>query len=164
MSAVRKLSAVEEARAIMTDGMDWSVWRWLLEKHRVREIADRATAALERANRKVKATWSDELKQAYDELLIENLSPTPRRRAKTRIENSHVIAPEIKHWAEQVKKADDEAEQATLLAEATFDQAERRMSASTARKGARQALKSYDLRETAIRKAEEYAMEPVSAK
>ncbi len=44
---MRKLPAVEEARAIMTEGTEWGVWRWLLEKKRVREIADKARAALD---------------------------------------------------------------------------------------------------------------------
>ncbi len=139
----------------MTEGMDWSVWRWLLEKNRVREIADRATAALERANKKVKATWSNELKTAYDELVSQDLT---HRREKSLAKEGPTIAPEIKLWAKQVKKADDEAERARLEAEATFDEAERRMSASMAREGARQALKSYDLRESAIRKAQAAAL------
>ncbi len=141
----------------MTEGMDWSVWRWLLEKNRVREIADRATAALERAKRNAKATWSNELRMAYDELASQDLKNQPRE--KGLVKEGQTIAPEIKLKAKQVKKADDQAERARLDAEATFDEAERRMSASMAREGARQALKSYDLRESAIRKAQEFAVE-----
>ena len=29
---MRKLPAVEEARAIMTQGIEWGVWKWLMEK------------------------------------------------------------------------------------------------------------------------------------
>ncbi len=136
----------------MTEGMDWSVWRWLLEKQRVREIADRATAALERADKKVKATWSHELKSAYDELASQDLRT--HRGEKSPVDGGQSVAPEIKLRAKQVKQADDKAERATLEAEATFDEAERRMSAGMAREGARQALKSYDLRESAIRIAQ----------
>jgi hypothetical protein len=56
-------------RTIMTERTHWSVWRWLLEKERVREIADRATAALDEADKKIKATWSSDLKRAYKELV-----------------------------------------------------------------------------------------------
>ena len=38
---MHKLPAVEDARAVMTEGINWSAWRWLIEKRRVREIADR---------------------------------------------------------------------------------------------------------------------------
>ncbi|HYL11830.1 MAG TPA: hypothetical protein VEV41_02280, partial [Terriglobales bacterium] len=56
--------------------------------------------------------------------------------------------------AKRVKEADDKAEHCRLDAEDTFDEAERRFSADMAREGARKALKTYDLREAAIRKAE----------
>ena len=29
---MKKLPAVEEARAIMNEGMEWGVWKWLTEK------------------------------------------------------------------------------------------------------------------------------------
>ena len=54
----------------------------------------------------------------------------------------------------RVKEADDEAETARLDAEDTFDVAEKKLSASLAREGARKAIESWDLREAAIRKAE----------
>ena len=37
---MQKLEAVEIARALMSEGKDWSVLRWLFEKRRVREAAD----------------------------------------------------------------------------------------------------------------------------
>ena len=42
---MKKLPAVDEARAIMKEGMEWGVWKWLMEKKRVREIADQARTA-----------------------------------------------------------------------------------------------------------------------
>ena len=75
---MRKLEAVEEARAIMTQGKEWGVFKWLMEKRKVRGIADRATAALNEAEDKVKATWSDDLKRAY------NYLATQRRRFRER--------------------------------------------------------------------------------
>ena len=51
-------------------------------------------------------------------------------------------------------QADEEAERARLDAEDTFDEAERRMSTDLAREGAGKALRTYELREAAIRKSE----------
>ena len=65
---MRKLEAVEDARAIMTQGLEWGVFKWLMEKPKVRKIADRATQALNNAEDKVKATWNDDLKRAYNHL------------------------------------------------------------------------------------------------
>jgi len=62
---VRKLSAVENARNIMTQGTEWGVWKWLTEKKRVREAADQARAALDALEKEIKSTWSEELKLAY---------------------------------------------------------------------------------------------------
>jgi hypothetical protein len=36
----------------MTEGQEWGVWKWLTEKRRVREAADRATEALREAREK----------------------------------------------------------------------------------------------------------------
>lgn len=149
---MKKLSAVEDARAIMTEGMHWGVWKWLLEKKRVRIIADQATAALNNAEMKVKAAWSDELKEAYDVLLDAEERPT-RTPTKAR-KSSPKIDPEVLAVVKGVKEADDTAETKRLDAEDTFDEAERRMSTAMAREGARKALETYDLHEKAIRKAE----------
>jgi hypothetical protein len=149
---MRKLPAVEDARAIMTAGIDWSVWKWLLEQKRVREIADRATAALDRADQKAKDAWSDPLKRAYLEL--DAKPKRARRNSESKKEESESIDPEIRLTARRLKEADDAAERARLDAEDTFDEAERQMSASLAREGARKALITYDLREHAIRKSE----------
>jgi hypothetical protein len=157
---MRKLPAVEEARAVMTEGMDWGVWRWLLEKRRVREIADQATAALDEADRKVKATWSDDLKKAYQELVDQEKPKRGHRRESDRKPGTDSISPEIRLTAKRVKEADDEAERTRLDAEDTFDEADRRMSTDLAREGCRKALETYDLRESAIRKSEAAARSP----
>jgi len=137
----------------MTEGIDWGVWRWLLEKRRVREIADQATAALDEADRKVKATWSDDLKRAYQELVDQEKPKRNRRRENEKAE-THTISPETRLTAKRVKEADDEAERTRLDAEDIFDEADRRMSTELAREGCRKALETYDLRESAIRKSE----------
>jgi hypothetical protein len=148
---MRTLAAVDEARAVMTKAADWGVFRWLLEKGRVQEIADRATAALVAADRRVKAHWSDALKMAYQELLDREKD----RRAHPQ-ENDHKngITPEIRLVARRVKEAYDEGQRARVQAESTIDEAESRKSTDHARTGCREALESYDLRERAIRKAE----------
>jgi len=156
-ACMRKLIEVEEARALMTQAKEWGVWRWLWEKSRVRATADRAVDALTEAEKKVKASWSDDLKKAYRELealasLNGNLKGKHRyEKAK---EEAKDVDPEIKRAVARVKEADDEAERARLDAEDTFDEAERRLSSDMAREGAEKAMGSWDLREKAIRKAE----------
>jgi len=148
---MRKLPEVEEARSIMTQGMEWGVWKWLTEKKRVRLAADRATDALNAAEMRVKETWSEELKQAYDALVDQEFSTSKRKGKNGELKG---INPGLLDLARHVKQADDEAETCRLDAEDTFDEAERRMSTDMAREGARKALQTYDLHEKAIRRAE----------
>jgi hypothetical protein len=133
---MRKLAAVEEAKALMSEAGDWSVWRWLMEKRKVRETADRATAALGELENKVKAGWSEELRKATGNGRLRSLDP------------------ELKLALDELKQAEEAAEASRLDAEATFDEAERRLSAAMARDGAQKAISSWRLREKAIRKAE----------
>ncbi|HYL11727.1 MAG TPA: hypothetical protein VEV41_01740, partial [Terriglobales bacterium] len=90
---MRKLVAVEDARAVMMEGMDWSAWKWLLERQRVREIADRATAALDDADKKVKSAWSADLKMAYSELVAQDKDSKRKSRANSADEQTHTIGP-----------------------------------------------------------------------
>ena len=142
--AMQKLAAVEEAKALMREAQEWPVWRWLLEKGRVRAAADRANEALAAQEKKVKAAWPDELKTASHVLA--------RRGSANNGAGS--VSPLIKAAVEKIKAADATAEAARLDAEATFDEAERRLSASMAREGTEKAIHSWELREKAIRKAE----------
>jgi hypothetical protein len=154
---MKKLAEVEEARAVMTAGMEWGVWKWLLEKRRVRQIADAAVAAFDETEAKVKESWSNELKQAYEELVTQESSDSKskaKRRSKAVKEDTAPIHPEVLLAAQRVKEADDEAYRARMDAEDIFADAERRLSAEGARQGAQKALESYDLRERAIRRAE----------
>ena len=156
---MRKLTAVQDARAIMTEGLEWGVWKWLLEKKRVRAIADQARAALDEAEKTVKATWSEDLKIAYNRLVAQDDNPKLTRKnskAGTKPE-THKIDPEIVAAVKRVKEADDEAYNAHEDAEDAFAEAEKRMSTSGAREAARMALVAYDLHEEAIRKAEALA-------
>jgi hypothetical protein len=143
---MRKLSEVEEARALMTEGIEWSVVRWLREKKRARKAADRADAALDALNQQTKDSWNEELKAAYRELAAA-AAANPGKHSSTIDSPAMVLA-------KTVKKADDAAHRARMDAEDTFDEAERQLSTRLAREGARKALVSWDLQEAAIRKSE----------
>jgi hypothetical protein len=154
---MHKLAQVEEAKALMNEAKDWALWRWLWEKSSVRATADRANEALDALEKKVKATWSDDLKKAYREVEAQaSLDSNPR--AKHQYEKAKAEAkdvdPEIKQAIQRVKEADDEAYNAHIDAEETFDEAERRLNTDMAREGAQKAIDSWDLHEKAIRKAE----------
>jgi hypothetical protein len=160
---MQKLVAVEEAKALMNEAKDWGVWRWLMAKKRVRTAADKAVDALGDLEKKVKASWNDDMKKAYRELEARaSLDSNPagrgakHRREKER-EEAKNVDPEIKLAVQRVKEADDEAYGARMDAEKTFDEAERLMSAGMAREGAVKAIESWELREKAIRKAEALA-------
>jgi len=154
---MQKLVQVEEARALMTEATDWSLWRWLWDKSRVRATADRAVDALTEAEEKVKATWTDDQKKAYRELealASLNGNAKGKRQYEKAREEAKSVGPEIKRAVERVKEADDIAYDARMDAEDTFDEAERRLDTDMARIGAQKAIESWDLREKAIRKAE----------
>jgi hypothetical protein len=156
---MRKLPAVEDARAIMKEGMEWGVWKWLMEKKRVRAIADEARAALDELEMKVKETWSDEHKVAYNQLVAQEDTPKRVHKQATdkKKEETQNADPKIMAAVKRVKEADDEANNAHEDAEDVFAEGERKMSTSIAREGARMALVAYDRHEEAIRKAESLA-------
>lgn len=154
---MKKLREVEDAKALLSEGIEWSIWRWLLEKRRVRQVADTGTAALDDLEKQVKAAWNDDLKKAYAELEAEvelDGNAKSKRRYEKAKQDAEGVDPAIKAAAKRVKEADDIAYKARWDSEDTFDEAERRLSASLAREGARKGIEAYDLRETAIRKAE----------
>lgn len=128
---MRKLEAVEESRAVMTQGKEWGVFKWLMEKRRVRGIADRATAALNEAEDKVKSTWSDDLKRAYNFLATQNGDAGKSRKGAKG--DSKAIDPKLLAIAQKVFEADEETECMRLDAEDTFSEGERKMSTAMAR-------------------------------
>ncbi len=152
---MHQLRAVEEAKAVLTEGQGWSIWRWLAEKRRVRAMADRGTAALDELERQVKSTWSDELKNAYA-MLSAPLDDDPFAAAEIEFaaQESHGIAEPIRSAARRTKEADDAAYRARMTAEATFERAESRLSTALAKQGAREAIEAYALRYRAIAEAE----------
>jgi hypothetical protein len=144
---VRKLSQVEEAKALMTKAVNWSVFKWLLERRRVRETADAANAALDKLNHDIKSRWKREIATACQNLAKDGRgwraqSPAPD------------CDPQILLFARQVKDADDAAHRARVAAENAFDKADRQLSIELAREGCRQAIHSWELQEKAIRIAE----------
>ncbi len=136
-----KIPEVEHAKAVMTQAAEWSVMKWLKEKKKVRKIADLANAALDERNRETKATWPEELRAAYAE------SFTPEHKSNR----------QATEFIRHVRQADDEASRARQDAEDTFDEAERILSARLAREGTHKAIRSWELHETAIRRAEAHA-------
>ncbi|HEV2425990.1 MAG TPA: hypothetical protein VGZ29_14265 [Terriglobia bacterium] len=153
---MRELAVVGEAKELMNEARDWSVWRWLLEKKRVRLAADRANEALDNLAKEVRASWEDDLQKVYRELeaqdSCESNPRTKRQYEKAKAEARHVDA-KIRLAVERVKQADDEAWNVRLDAEQIFEDAERQMSAGLAREGAARAIECWDLREKAIRRA-----------
>jgi hypothetical protein len=148
---VERIEAVENAKAVLAGALDWSIMRWLTEKKRVRHAADSGTAALDDAERAAKAEWSEELVNAYAELV----PPAPGDPfAESEYEYVKQLAAgipeEIKALARHVRQADELATAAREAAEQTFADAEARMSASLARQGAEKALEAYELRYQAI--------------
>jgi len=142
---MRKLPEVEEAKALMTAAMEWSVFTWLFRKRAVREVADAANAALDKLNKNTKAHWSDEIKSAYKAV-------SSRKGAKTSTPSS--VSAEIEHFVKKVKDADDAARRARQDAEDAFAEAERQLNTDFAREGCRKALHQWELDIRAIRCAE----------
>jgi biopolymer transport protein ExbB/TolQ len=145
---MRKLAEVEEAKALMTEAMNWSVVKWLSEKKRVRKTADLANACLDLLDQEIKAQWKEELKAAYLELGGNSGA------AGQQTHKSQTIDPQVKGLAQKLKESDDEAYRVRMDAEHTFDQAEKQLSTRLAREGCRKAIDSWELHEQAIRKSE----------
>jgi len=152
---MQKLPEVQQAKELMNEAMEWSTFRWLLEKSKVREIADRANDALDRLDRTVKARWSVGAKATYKKLSAKMGAGTRRKQIDQQAPES--TDPETELLLEKVAQADDAAERARMDAEETFDQAERQMSTGLAREGCRKAIHSWELHEKAIRRAEAVA-------
>jgi hypothetical protein len=152
---MRKLPEVQEAKELMTEAMDWSTFKWMYEKPRVRKTADRANAALDRLDRAVKTRWSDEVKATYKSLSAKTAGAAQRQEKDPQQPESGNS--QLRLLIENVKEADVAAHRARMDAEKTFDEAERRLSTSMAREGCKKAIHSWELHEKAIRKAEAVA-------
>jgi hypothetical protein len=133
---MQKLPAVEEAKALFEQAKDWGVWQWLSRKRQARQTADAAWEALEACEHKVIAGWGEPLRKAWGS-----------RSAKSGNSDLH-------RTIQRLKQADEEANNARLAAEAQFDEADRRMSASMAREGSQMAIDAWAMREKLIRRME----------
>ena len=127
--------------------------RWLREKKRVRKAADTANDALDALEQEIKRGWSAELTAAYGELLPASSKAAAGRQAHAKNDTDSISA-ETRLAARQIKQADEQAYRAHMDAEETFDEAEKQLSTRLAREGAAKAIASWELHESAIRKAE----------
>ena len=158
---MRKLVQVEDAKSLLEVAKDWGVWKWLMEKKRVRRTADIAWEAFDELEKDVKSAWSDDLQKAYAELAAEAALAEAGSNGKRKYEKAKKeaadIDPKIKALAQKQKEIDDEAWRVRMQAEDMFDEAERRLSTSMAREASQVAIDAYNLREKAVRKAESAA-------
>jgi len=151
---MKKLPEVEEAKALMKEAMEWSMFKWLWEKSKVRQIADNANAALDGLNRSTKRKWSDEVKDAYRHLHAESSPSKGSRKQQGSDGEAKEIGPELARLVQHVKEADEKAHAARMDAEETFDDAEKQLSTGLAVEGCKKAIHSWNLHEKAIREAE----------
>jgi hypothetical protein len=148
---MRHLPEVQRARELMNEAIDWSTFKWLFEKSRVRKTADLANAALDKLQRATKARWSDEAKAEYKKLSGKAAGATRRQQQE---QLPQTIDPQVGLLIEKVAEADKAAHRARMDAEETFERAERQMNISLAKEGCQKAIRSWELHEKAIRRAE----------
>lgn len=155
---MHKVAAVEEAKSLLEVAKNWGVWKWLMEKKKVRQTADTAWEAFDELENRIKGSWSGDLQKAYSELeaeasIADGGAPARRKYEKARKE-ADSVDPAVKAVAKKVKDALDEAYRVRMDAEQMFDEAERRLNTSMAREASQVAIDAYNLREKAIRKVE----------
>lgn len=151
---MKPLPEVEAARQLMKEAMKWSVMTWLREKKRVRKTADQANAALDRLSDEVRQLWPNTLRISYEALASDN--SVLKANGSTREKMSGKESAEL-GIARKLRDAEDQARRARILAEETFDQAERKLSTSLAREGCVKAMEAWDLQENAILQSEKRA-------
>ena len=144
---MQKLIAVEKAKTLMNEAKDWSIWHWLLTSGGVP-----LTYSVDGATNTLVTTIPMGVGSYYIAVNpVTNLVYTVVYVGGPSGFQLYVLDGSGPH-----------AEQARLDAEATFDEAERRLSADMARQGAQKAIDSWALREKAIRRAEALARRVVS--
>lgn len=153
---MKTLPEVETAKQLMNEAMRWSVMTWLREKKRVRKTADLANAALDCLRDQLQKRWPEDLKCAYAALNAEKSGSKPNGRNREHSQSGEEASAFV--TAMKLKAADDEAYRARVLAEETFDAAEKRLSTSLARAGCLKAIQSWELHEKAISQAEKWAL------
>ena len=154
---MKTLPEVEKAKRLMNEAMHWSVMKWLREKKNVRKIADQANAALDELSNRVERAWPANVRAAYEALEGHDADPPARRKTKEQTIDGRAVDGRDSNGraaASRCRQADDAAIRARMLAEETFDRAERTLSPSLAREGCTKAILSWELKEKAIRLAE----------
>jgi len=146
---------VDSAKTLMTEAITWSVMKWLREKKRVRDTADRANAVLDDLSEKVRDLWPLTLREQYQALCSQSTNCNARTTGKHTSGKETGFA-DVRSDALALKDADDSAHRARIDAEATFDEAERKLSTALAREGCRKAIRGWELHEEAIRKAKKF--------
>ena len=136
---MKKISEVEDAKALMQEAKSWSVMKWLREKKRVRTAADQANAALDNLRQKIQGNWPEDLQSSYK---AKSGTQWAQQKGESRLR-------ELNH----VWEADQQAAQTRELAEKTFDDAEKQLSTRLAREGCEKAVRSWELFEIAIDQA-----------
>jgi len=155
---MQKVAAVEEAKTLLEAAKEWGVWKWLTDKKKMREAADKAWAAYDEVEEKVRSAWSDDLQKAYAELsahaaVADGGAPAKKKYDKAKKDAEGVGAP-VKAQAKKLKDADEEAYAVRMQAEDMFVEAEKRMNTGMARDAAQKAIDAYVAREKVIKKFE----------
>lgn len=145
---MKTLAEVKEAKELMKEAMEWSSFKWLWEKQRVRRTADVANAALDRLERSTKAKWSENCRAIYKKLSGKKVTES-----ETTVAGGHEDDTQLTLLVEKMLEADHAWKRAKQAAEDAFDEAERRMSTDLAREGCKRAIHSWELHEKAIRQA-----------
>ena len=135
------LAAVQEARAIFTEALNWSVMKWLGEKKKVRKVADAANLALDDAEKQLRKRWDPLIEDAYKIL-------------QGRSTNADTSSGDSARAAKAIKQAHDKAIDLRNEAEAMFAKAEERLSVATAREACHKALEGWHFHEEAVRLSE----------
>ena len=151
---MKPLPEVENAKQLMHEAMKWSVMTWLREKKRVRKTADQANAALDRLSQELKQRWPKPLRTSYEALAAQKSAAKANGRSREQGNGKESVDSAM---ARKLREADDQALHARMLAEETFDEAERKLSTSLAREGCLKAIQSWDLQEQAIVHSEKCA-------
>ncbi|HUA59908.1 MAG TPA: hypothetical protein VML19_14205 [Verrucomicrobiae bacterium] len=154
---MRSIAHVEQAKALLEEGQQWGVWKWLTEKKRVRAAADLAWADLEKVEKEIKASWNEDLRAAYRELqLAESADGNTKAREdyEKAVQAAKGLNSELKAFAKRLWKEDAAALSARMAAEETFDEAEQKLSVPLAQRGSTEAIAAFEKRERFIRKAD----------
>lgn len=143
---MEKLPQVEAAKTLMQEATTWSVMKWLREKKKVREAADRANAALDKLRQQIQKGWPDELRSEYAAIT----SPGQPDHGSAKQQQMAGDGSRTQGMMKALRVADDAAIAARNDAEKTFDTAEKQLSARLAREGCQKAIRSWELHEKAI--------------